>query len=83
MLGSVSPFFTQNTLCGVTIEIGSNLSKYMSTDSLILAHINDAKTLSTFLCKFESALLFIGKNLQIKIEKEVIFREKIVNSNTI
>jgi hypothetical protein len=36
LLGSVSPLFTQNTPRGVTIESGSNLSKYLSTDSFIL-----------------------------------------------
>jgi hypothetical protein len=48
LLGSVSPSFTQNTPRGVTIESGSNLSKYLSTDSLILAHINDTKVMSDF-----------------------------------
>jgi len=51
LLQLVSPLFTQNTPYGVTIEIGSNLSKYISTDSLILAHINNTKTRSTFLQK--------------------------------
>jgi hypothetical protein len=32
----------------VTIESGSNLSKYLSTDSLILAHINNTKIMSAF-----------------------------------
>jgi hypothetical protein len=48
LLGSISPLFTQNTPCGVTIESGSNLSKYISTNSLILAHINNTKTLLAF-----------------------------------
>ncbi len=48
LLGSVSPSFTQNTPRGVTIESGSNLSEYLSTDSLILAHINNTKTMSAF-----------------------------------
>jgi hypothetical protein len=48
LLGSVSPLFTQNTTRGVTIESGSNLSKYLSTDSLILAHINNTKIMSAF-----------------------------------
>jgi len=48
LLGSVSPLFTQNTPYGVTIKSGSNLSKYISTDSFILAHIDNTKTLSAF-----------------------------------
>jgi hypothetical protein len=48
LLGSVSPSFTQNTPRGVTIESGSNLSKYLSTDSLILVHINNTKIMSAF-----------------------------------
>jgi len=48
LLRSVSPLFSQNTLYGVTIETGSNLSKYISMDSLILAHINNMKTWSAF-----------------------------------
>ncbi len=48
LLGSVSPSFTQNTPRGVIIESGSNLSKYLSTDSLILAHINNTKIMSAF-----------------------------------
>jgi len=42
------PLFTQKTPHGVTIESGSNLSKYLSTDSVILAHINNTKTMSAF-----------------------------------
>jgi hypothetical protein len=49
LVQSVSPLFTQNIPYGVTIEIGSNLSKYIFMDSLILAHINNTKTLSAFL----------------------------------
>jgi hypothetical protein len=48
LLRLVSPLFTQNTPYGVTIETGSNLSKYISMDSLILAHINNMKTWSAF-----------------------------------
>jgi hypothetical protein len=48
LLQLVFPLFTQNTPYGVTIETGSNLSKYIFTDSLILAHINNTKTLSAF-----------------------------------
>jgi len=33
LLQSVCPLFTQNTPYGVTIEIGSNLSNYISTDT--------------------------------------------------
>jgi len=71
----VSPLFTQNTPYGVTIETGSNLSKYIFMDSLILAHINNTKTLSAFLQKSEI------KNWKIK--KKVFMRRKLVNSNTI
>ncbi len=53
LLRLVSPLFTQNIPYGVTIESGSNLSKYISTDSLILAHINNTKTLSAFSQKNE------------------------------
>jgi hypothetical protein len=48
MLGSVSPLFTQNTPRGVTIKSGSNLSKYISNNILILAHINNTKILLAF-----------------------------------
>jgi hypothetical protein len=54
LLGLVSPLFTQKTLHSVTIKSGSNLSKYLPIDSFILVHINNTKTLSTFLCKSES-----------------------------
>jgi len=75
LLRLVSPLFTQNIPYGVTIESGSNLSKYISTDSLILAHINNTKTLSAFSQKNEIQ--------NWKIEIEVILRGKLVNSNTI
>jgi len=74
LLRSVSPLFTQNTPYGVTIETGSNLSKYISTDNLIMAHINNTKTLSAFSQK--SGI----KNW--KFEKEVILRGKLINRNT-
>jgi hypothetical protein len=75
LLRSNSPLFTQNTPYGVTIKTGSNLSKYISKDNLILAHINNTKARSAFSQKNEI------KNW--KIEKEVILKGKLVNSNTI
>jgi len=75
LLQSLSPLFTQNTPYRVTIETGSNLSKYISTESLILAHINNTKSWSAFSQKNEI------KNW--KIEKEVILRGKLVNNNPI
>jgi len=53
LVRSVSPLFTQNTPYGVTIETRSNLSKYIFTNNLIMAHINNTKTLSAFLQKSE------------------------------
>jgi hypothetical protein len=53
LLRSNSPLFTQNTPYGVTIKTGSNLSKYISKDNLILAHINNTKARSAFSQKNE------------------------------